>query len=71
MPTHRSSQESFNSQQHVLLILLKDRADVLEDVRVKEVQTAVYDVTHKCAWLFHIMQDLIKKREVVMISEVK
>lgn len=50
--------ESFNSQEHVLLILLKDSADVLEDLWVKEVYTTVYDVAHKCAWLFHIMQDL-------------
>lgn len=55
--------ESFNSQQHVLLILLKDGADMLEDVWAKEVYTAVYDVTHKCARLFHIMQDLNEKEE--------
>lgn len=51
-------EKSFNSQQHVLLILLKDWADMLEDVRVEEVYTAVYDVAHKCAGLFHVMQDL-------------
>lgn len=67
IPTYRSARESFNSQQHVLLVLLKDRADVLEDVWVKEVYTAVYDVTHKCARLFYIMQDL-RKRGTVMIS---
>lgn len=58
-PTSPPPQEkSFNSQQHVLLILLKDWADMLEDVRVEEVYTAVYDVAHKCAGLFHVMQDL-------------
>lgn len=57
------TRESFNSQQHVLLVLLEDGADMLEDVGVKEVYTAVYDVTHKCARLFHIMQDLNKKGE--------
>lgn len=72
IPTQRSLTGSFNSQQHVLLILLKDGADMLEDVWVKEVYTAVYDVAHKCARLFHIMQDLnkniLKKRQVALIS---
>lgn len=54
--------ESFNSQQHVLLVLLEDSADMLEDFGVKEVYATVYDVAHKCARLFHIMQDLKKKR---------
>lgn len=51
---------SYNSQQHILLILLEDCADVLEDLRVKEVDTTVDDIAHKGAWLFHIMQDLHK-----------
>lgn len=58
-PTH---EKSFNSQQHVLLILLKDWADMLEDVWVEEVYTAVYDVAHKCAGLFHVMQDLSEQK---------
>lgn len=57
--------KSFNSQQHVLLILLKDGADVLEDVWVEEVYTAVYDVTHKCARLFHVMKDLKKEKSFI------
>lgn len=48
----------FNSQQHLLLILLEDCADMLEDVWVEQVYAAVDDVTHKGAGLFHIMQDL-------------
>lgn len=60
-PQH-THEKSFNSQQHVLLILLKDWADVLEDVWVEEVYTAVYDVAHKCAGLFHIMQDLSEQK---------
>lgn len=62
----------FNSQQHVLLVLLENGADMLKDVRVKQVYTTVDDVTDKCARLFHIMQDLHKKQEtwlVMVMSE--
>ncbi len=72
IPMHSHAQiptrESLNSQQHVLLVLLEDGADMLEDVGVKEVYTAVYDVTHKCARLFHIMQDLNKKNRDYIIG---
>lgn len=47
-----------HSQQHVLLVLLENSADVLKDVGGEEVDAAVDDVTHKGARLFHIMQDL-------------
>lgn len=40
---------------------------MLEDLRVKEVYTTVNDVTHKRAWLFHIMQDLHTKRAFDLI----
>lgn len=53
-----SIRECFNSQQHVLLILLEDVSDVLEDVGVEEVYATVDDVTHKRAGLFYIMQNL-------------
>lgn len=50
---------------------------MLEDVWVKEVYAAVYDVAHERAWLFHIMQDLVEKKkkkklveEAVMILKV-
>ena len=52
-PQRRSG--SFDSQQHVLLVLLEDGADVLEDLGVEEVDAAVYDIAYKCARLFHIM----------------
>lgn len=55
-----------DSQQHVLLVLLENSANVLKDVRGEEVDATVNDVTHKRAWLFHIMKDL-KKQEVRMI----
>lgn len=47
-----------DSQQHVLLVLLENRSDVLEDLRVKQVDTTVDDVAHKGAWFFHVMQHL-------------
>lgn len=56
--------KSLNSQQHVLLILLEDSADVLEDVWVEEVYAAVYDVAHKCAGLFHIMHHLCEQNSL-------
>lgn len=40
---------------------------MLEDLRVKEVYSAVNDVTHKRAWLFHIMQDLCTKKGFVLM----
>lgn len=58
--------DSFNLQQHVLLVLLKDSTDVLEDVLVKQVYTTIYDITHKGAWFFHIMQDLKHKGKAVI-----
>lgn len=61
--TQISERERFNLQQHVLLILLEDCANMLEDIWVKEVYTAVDDVTHKCAWLFNIMQNLNRERK--------
>lgn len=51
-----------DSQQHVLLVLLENSANVLKDVRGEEVDATVNDVTHKRAWLFHIMKDLKNKR---------
>lgn len=57
-PTRQSS----NLQQHVLLILLKDSSDVLKDLWGEEVYTTVDDVTHKCTWLLHIMQDLYEDK---------
>lgn len=62
-PPRWGRRESFNSQQHVLLILLEDGADVLEDVWGKEVYAAVYDVAHKRARLFHVVQHLSEKHE--------
>lgn len=62
-PPRGRERESFNSQQHVLLILLEDGADVLEDVWGKEVYAAVYDVAHKRAGLFHVVQHLNEKHE--------
>lgn len=50
-----------NLQKHVLLVLLKDGADVLEDLWVKQVYTTVDNIAHKRAGLFHIMQNLNKK----------
>lgn len=50
--------KSSDSQQHVLLVLLENGADVLKDVGGEEVDAAVDDVAHKGARLFHIMQDL-------------
>lgn len=64
IPTHQTKKNSCNSQQHVLLVLLENSADVLEDVRSEEVDATVDDVTHKRAWLFHIMQDLTKDKKL-------
>ncbi len=61
--TDPHERESLNSQQHVLLILLKDGADVLEDVGTEEINAAVYDVAHKRARLFHIMQNLNEQEQ--------
>lgn len=52
------TRESTDSQQHVLLVLLKHGPDVLEDVWLQEVYAAVYYVAHERARLLHIMQDL-------------
>lgn len=62
----RPTKNKTDSQQHVLLVLLENSANVLKDVRGEEVDATVNDVTHKRAWLFHIMKDL-KKQEVRMI----
>lgn len=57
---HKPSEKRrcYNLQQHVLLVLLEDGADVLEDLWVKQVYTAVDNIANKRAGLFHIMQDL-------------
>lgn len=54
----QAAKKSSDSQQHVLLVLLENSADMLEDVGGEEVDAAVDDVAHKRARLFHIMQDL-------------
>lgn len=43
---------------------------MLKDVRGEEVDATVDDVTHKRAWLFHVMQDLRKRREVRQIMSL-
>jgi len=62
--SHTGPHRGSNSQQHVLLVLLEDGADMLEDVWLEEVYAAVYDIAHEGAWLFHIMQDLNQKIKI-------
>lgn len=54
-PMIGSLRDPSHSQQHVLLVLLEDCPNVLEDLRGKQVDSTVDDVTHKSARLLHIM----------------
>lgn len=54
----RTLQDLSHSQQHVLLILLENFSDVLEYLWSEQVYSTVDYVTHKCAGLLYIMQDL-------------
>lgn len=54
----RTLQDLYHSQQHVLLVLLENFSDVLEYLRSEQVYSTVDYVTHKCAGLLNIMQDL-------------
>lgn len=54
----RTLQDLSHSQQHVLLVLLENCSDVLEYLRSEQVYSTVDYVTHECAGLLDIMQDL-------------
>lgn len=65
IPTHPQEEAQTDSQLHLLLILLEDGANVLEDIRVEQVDATVDDVAHKRARLFHIMENLRWKDESI------
>lgn len=62
-----SSTDFCHSQQHVLLVLLENRSDVLEYLRCKQVYSTVDYVTHECAGFLHIMQYLENTSRIFIV----